>query len=59
MVAAGRMDREMAEDLVISVNTVRNHVRRILNKTDSANCTEAAAYAVRRGLGLVEEFDDA
>ena len=59
LVAAGRMDREMAEDLFISVNTVRDHVRRILNKTDSANRTEAAAYAVRRGLGLDEESDDA
>ena len=59
LVAAGRMDREMAEDLFISVNAVRDHVRRILNKTDSANRTEAAAYAVRRGLGLDEESDDA
>ncbi len=59
MVAAGKLDREIAEDLFISVNTVGNHVRSILNKTDSANRTEAAAYAVRRGLGLDKESDDA
>ena len=59
LVAAGKMDREIAEDLFINVNTVRNHVTSILNKTDSTNRTEAAAYAVRRGLGLDEESDDA
>ena len=59
LVAAGKMDLEIAEGLFISVNTVGNHVRSILNKTDSANRTETAAYAVRRGLGLDEESDDA
>ena len=59
LVAGGKLDREIAEDLFISVNTVGNHVRSILNKTDSANRTEAAAYAVRRGLGLDKESDDA
>jgi DNA-binding CsgD family transcriptional regulator/tetratricopeptide (TPR) repeat protein len=50
LVAAGKMDREIAEDLIISVNTVGNHVRSILNKTNAANRTEAATYAVRQGL---------
>ena len=50
LVTAGKMDREIAEELFISVNTVGNHVRSILNKTDAANRTEAAAYAVRHGL---------
>ena len=59
LVAAGKMDREIAEDLLISVDTVGNHVRSILNKTDSANRTEAPAYAVRRVLGLDKESDDA
>jgi DNA-binding CsgD family transcriptional regulator len=50
LVTAGKRDREIAEELYISVNTVGNHLRSILNKTNAANRTEAAAYAVRRGL---------
>ena len=47
---AGKIDREIAEELSISVNTKGNHLRSILSKTDSANRNEAAAYAIRRGL---------
>ena len=50
LVASGKTDREIGEDLVISVKTVGNHVSNILNKTNVANRTEAAAYAIRRGL---------
>ena len=45
LVCGGKTDREIGEELFISVNTVGNHVRNILNKTDSANRTEAASYA--------------
>ncbi len=58
LVSAGKTDREIAGDLFISVNTVGNHVRNILNKTDSANRTEAAAYAIRHGLAPDEESED-
>jgi len=57
LVAAGKTDREIAEELIISVNTVGNHVRSILSKTNSANRTEAARYAARRGLGPDEDLD--
>ena len=50
LIAAGRTDREIADELVISSRTVNNHVRSILNKTAVANRTEAAAYATRHGL---------
>ena len=50
LICAGKTDREIGEDLFISVNTVGNHVRSILNKTDSANRAEAATYAGRHGL---------
>jgi|TARA_B100001971_G_scaffold104052_1_gene95785 DNA-binding NarL/FixJ family response regulator len=37
LVAAGKMEREIGEELFISINTAGNQVRNILNKTDSAN----------------------
>ena len=50
LVASGRTDREIAEDLIISVRTVTTHVGNILNKTGSANRAEAASYANQHGL---------
>ncbi|MCI0904015.1 MAG: response regulator transcription factor [Chloroflexi bacterium] len=50
LVAAGRTDREIAGELVISVRTVTTHVGNILNKTGAANRAEAASYATRHGL---------
>ncbi len=50
LVTLGRSNPEIAEVLVISLNTVARHVSSILNKTDSANRAEAAAYATRLGL---------
>ena len=48
--ARGRSNREIGRVLHISEHTAANHVRSILRKTRSANRTEAAAYAHRRGL---------
>ncbi|MGH8683550.1 MAG: helix-turn-helix transcriptional regulator [Burkholderiales bacterium] len=50
LIAAGKGNREIAERLFVSPNTVANHVRSILTKTDTANRTEAAAFAVRHEL---------
>jgi DNA-binding NarL/FixJ family response regulator len=50
LLAAGKSNREIADALCISLNTVATHVRNILTKTGTANRTEAAAYALRRGL---------
>ena len=51
----GKIDREFAEELSISVNTEGDHLRSILSKADSANRNEAEAYAIRRGLEPDEE----
>ena len=50
LIAAGKTDREIAEELVIGVTTVNTHVRNVLNKTSTSNRTEAASYANRNGL---------
>jgi len=50
LIAIGRNNREIGQVLAISPNTVANHVRSILEKTYTANRTEAAAFANREGL---------
>jgi predicted ATPase len=50
LLAAGKSNREIADILCISINTVANHVRNILTKTNTANRTEAAAFAIHHGL---------
>ncbi len=49
LVATGKSNRDIADALCISLNTVATHVRNILTKTGTANRTEAAAYALRHG----------
>ena len=48
--AYGRSNREIGKRLHISEHTAANHIRSILRKTRCANRTEAAGYALRRGL---------
>jgi DNA-binding CsgD family transcriptional regulator/tetratricopeptide (TPR) repeat protein len=48
LIAEGRTNREISERLHISQHTAANHVRSILMKTQCANRTEAAAWALRR-----------
>ena len=50
LIAAGKSNPQIAEELVISRNTVQAHVGSILNKAGLSNRTEAAVYAQRLGL---------
>jgi len=50
LIASGRSNPMIAEELVISINTVERHVSNILGKSRSANRAEAVAYAARHGL---------
>jgi pimeloyl-ACP methyl ester carboxylesterase/DNA-binding CsgD family transcriptional regulator len=50
LVAAGRSNREIGEDLSISANTVDRHVSNILTKIGASNRAEAASFAVRHKL---------
>ncbi|MCB0211205.1 MAG: response regulator transcription factor [Anaerolineae bacterium] len=50
LVARGETNQEIATDLEISENTVKNHVRSILEKLSVRNRIQAAVYAVREGI---------
>ena len=50
LIAAGKTDRDIAEELVIAESTVRRHVSNIYAKIGASNRVEAATYATRPGL---------
>jgi len=50
LVAAGKSNPEIGEELFISPRTVTTHVSNILNKINAVNRAEAATYATRQGL---------
>jgi LuxR family maltose regulon positive regulatory protein len=51
LLAAGRSNQRIAQELVVSLDTVKKHVSRVLDKLGAANRTEAVARA--RALGLL------
>jgi len=50
LVGEGKTSREIADELYISENTVRNHVRNILDKLGMKSRFEAVNWAHREGL---------
>jgi DNA-binding NarL/FixJ family response regulator len=50
LIARGLTNHQIAEELVISLNTVLHHVTNILGKTAAANRAEATDYAHRHSL---------
>ena len=51
LLAAGRSNQQIAEELVVALNTAKKHVTHILDKLGAANRTEAVTRA--RELGLL------
>jgi DNA-binding NarL/FixJ family response regulator len=50
LVAHGRSNQEIADELVISERTARTHVSHVLRKLQLSSRTQAALVAVREGL---------
>ena len=50
LIAAGLRNKEIAEKLFISLNTVKTHLKNINSKLDVTNRTEAVARAREIGL---------
>jgi DNA-binding NarL/FixJ family response regulator len=50
LIATGKHNGQIAEELLISPHTVRNHVSNILAKLQMANRIEAAAYAIKHHM---------
>jgi NarL family two-component system response regulator LiaR len=55
LLAQGKSNREIAEQLVITELTVRTHVSNILGKLHLVNRTQAALYALKEGLASLED----
>ncbi len=50
MVAVGRSNREIADELVLSEKTVRNHLEHIYLKAGVSNRVSASLFALRHGI---------
>jgi len=55
LLARGRSNRRIAEELGVAEITVRTHVSHILGKLDATNRVQAALYALRSGLVALED----
>lgn len=55
LVARGLSNQQVAEELVISERTARTHISNILAKLHLANRTQAALYALRRGIARLDD----
>jgi len=55
LAAKGMSNREISNDLIISVRTVQTHLTNIFNKMGVGSRTEAVVHALRRGLISLED----
>jgi NarL family two-component system response regulator LiaR len=55
LVARGMSNQDIADTLVVGEATVRSHVSSILRKLQLASRTQAALYALREGLVVLDE----
>lgn len=55
LVAQGATNKGIADSLFISENTVKTHLRNIMEKLHLVNRSQAAAYAIKMGLAEYKE----
>jgi len=55
LIAHGHSNQEIAKKLVLSERTVHSHVNRILSKLHLASRTQAALYALRKGIASLSQ----
>ena len=58
LVARGATTEEIAAELFVSRNTVRSHVRHIMDKLGARNRAHAVAIAFSAGLISIDEYAD-
>ena len=58
LVAGGLRNREIAQTLAVSEQTVKNHLSTVLHKFGVPNRTQAVSYAVRHGWLVLRESED-
>jgi NarL family two-component system response regulator LiaR len=58
LIAQGRSNREIGEELFITEATVRTHVSNILSKLHLASRTQAALYALKEGIASLDDIPD-
>jgi len=58
LIAKGRSNKEIADQLVIAELTVRTHVSNILGKLHLASRTQAALYALKEGLASLDDVPE-
>jgi DNA-binding NarL/FixJ family response regulator len=58
LVSAGKTNKEIARELVISERTARTHVSKVLGKLGVTSRTQAALLAVREGLVPPPDSDE-
>jgi len=55
LAAKGMSNREIAQDLIISVRTVQTHLTNVFNKMGVGSRTEAVVHALRKGWITLED----
>ncbi len=58
LASLGSTNREIAEALVVSAETVKTHVGNILTKLQLSHRTQVVIYALKRGLISLDEVSD-